>query len=223
MMLELMNRPPRAAADLAAAQLALAAFKPGAALLGGLAAAMLNEIDYPILLVAGNLRLMFANKTAQGRLREGRPLLAEAGQLRAAASAGQSQLRRAVEAATQRGLRSLVVLDTGVARATAAAVVPMPGEEGAALLMLAKSGICQELSMHCYAREQALTPGETVVLRGLCGGETPEAIARRRGVALSTVRSQIGSLRAKTGAKDIGALVRTVAMLPPLVNALLAA
>ncbi|MEO8311967.1 MAG: helix-turn-helix transcriptional regulator, partial [Caldimonas sp.] len=36
------------------------------------------------------------------------------------------------------------------------------------------------------------------------------------GVAISTVRSQIGSMRAKTGAESIRALVRQVAVLPPV-------
>jgi len=39
-------------------------------------------------------------------------------------------------------------------------------------------------------------------------------------VAVSTVRTQIGSIRAKTGAASISELVRQVAVLPPLVGAL---
>jgi hypothetical protein len=37
---------------------------------------------------------------------------------------------------------------------------------------------------------------------------------------VSTVRTQIGSIRAKTGANSIRELVRQVAVLPPLVGAL---
>jgi DNA-binding CsgD family transcriptional regulator len=39
-------------------------------------------------------------------------------------------------------------------------------------------------------------------------------------VAISTVRAQIGALRVKTGASSISALVRQLAVLPPLVGAL---
>jgi hypothetical protein len=42
-------------------------------------------------------------------------------------------------------------------------------------------------------------------------------------VGLSTIRTQIGSIRLKTGASSIRALVRQVALLPPLVSALQAA
>jgi DNA-binding CsgD family transcriptional regulator len=48
----------------------------------------------------------------------------------------------------------------------------------------------------------------------------PTLIAQTQGVAVSTVRTQIGSIRAKTGAASISALVRQVAVLPPLVGAL---
>jgi DNA-binding CsgD family transcriptional regulator len=48
----------------------------------------------------------------------------------------------------------------------------------------------------------------------------PTAIARQQNVAVSTVRTQIGSIRAKTGAGSISELVRQVAVLPPLVGAL---
>ena len=46
------------------------------------------------------------------------------------------------------------------------------------------------------------------------------AAVPRDGVAVSTVRSQIGSIRHKTGAESIRALVRQVAVLPPVKGAL---
>jgi DNA-binding CsgD family transcriptional regulator len=45
-------------------------------------------------------------------------------------------------------------------------------------------------------------------------------LAQRHGVSLTTVRSQIGSLRAKTGAGSIRNLVRQVSLLPPMRNSL---
>ena len=44
--------------------------------------------------------------------------------------------------------------------------------------------------------------------------------AAELGVGIATVRSQIGSIRQKTGAQNIRALVRQVAVLPPLMGAL---
>jgi len=76
------------------------------------------------------------------------------------------------------------------------------------------------LSTHAFARHHALTAGETRVLEALCSGHSAPAIARRHGVAVTTVRTQLTSLRAKTGAKTVNDLLRTVARLPPMVNVL---
>ena len=45
----------------------------------------------------------------------------------------------------------------------------------------------------------------------------PAQIARAAGVAMSTVRTQITSVRLKTGARSIGELVRLVTVLPPII------
>jgi DNA-binding NarL/FixJ family response regulator len=85
------------------------------------------------------------------------------------------------------------------------------------LLMLGKASLCGTLSMDMYAQAHGLTTAETSVLRGLCRGETPSAIARRSGVAMSTVRTHAYRIRAKTGAATLRDLLRSVAMLPPVV------
>jgi DNA-binding CsgD family transcriptional regulator len=132
-------------------------------------------------------------------------------------------LYEALSAACGRGLRRMLTLGEGAHR-VAVAVVPLAAQGGArgrtALLMLGKRQVCEDLSVDGYARAHQLSPAETQVLKGLCRGERPGAIARRHGVQLSTVRTQVGSIRAKTGAESIGALVRQVAVLPPMVGAL---
>ena len=74
--------------------------------------------------------------------------------------------------------------------------------------------------MQGFARIHHMTPGETRVLTALCRGAPPADIAAEHGVAVCTVRSQIGSIRIKTGAPSIRALVRQVAVLPPLLGVL---
>ncbi len=58
------------------------------------------------------------------------------------------------------------------------------------------------------------------MLQALCDGLDPMQIARHNGVAVCTIRSQIGSLRAKTGAASIRELLSRVAALPSLGTAL---
>jgi DNA-binding CsgD family transcriptional regulator len=58
------------------------------------------------------------------------------------------------------------------------------------------------------------------VLEMLCAGVSPTRIAEVLNVAVCTVRTQIGSIRNKTGADGIPSLVRQVARLPPVMSAL---
>ena len=133
-----------------------------------------------------------------------------------------TKLRQALQVACRRGLRTLLALGEGDQR-VCIAVVPLPGrvsKPGAAMLIFGKRAVCEELSAQWYARFHGLTYAESHVLRLLCGGEPPAEIARRQCVAMSTVRSQIVSIRAKTGTRSIGALLRQIAILPPLVGVL---
>jgi DNA-binding CsgD family transcriptional regulator len=82
--------------------------------------------------------------------------------------------------------------------------------------VLEKRQVCGQLSVQGFARCHGLTSAETAVLQALCDGLDPMEIARHNGVAVCTVRSQIGSVRAKTGAGSIRELLSRIAALPPL-------
>lgn len=188
-------------------------------------AAMLDEIDYGMLMVGEEAQILHVNKAALRDLSPACPLQMLGRELRARCPQDVAPLRDALDGASRRGLRRLLRLGEGAERCTVA-VVPLPLSDGATgtarpvLLVLGKRQMCEELSAEGFARAHGLTMAETSVLKGLCGGATPKAIAGRQGVRLSTVRTQIGSIRAKTGAESIRALVRQVAVLPPLVSAL---
>ena len=72
------------------------------------------------------------------------------------------------------------------------------------------------LTLDCLA---GLTQAEARVLEALCEGATPTEVAASLGVAVSTVRTQLATIRAKTGAAGIRQLVAGVANLPPVVCA----
>ena len=182
---------------------------------------MLDEIDYGMLLVDANAEVLYLNHAARRELDGDHPLQLSGQQLVTAAACEAGALQEALLAA-QRGLRKLLTLGGGE-QFVAISVVPLnePGiAAGTTLLVLGKRSVCEQLSVQGYARAVSLTPAETRVLEMLCSGVQPTEIATRQGVAVSTVRTQIGSIRAKTGAKSIRELVRQVAVLPPLVGAL---
>jgi DNA-binding CsgD family transcriptional regulator len=184
---------------------------------------MLDEIDYGMLLVAADAQVLYLNHAARLELDGQHPLQLLGRALRAGRAQDVAPLFDAL-AAAQRGLRRLLTLGDGEQR-VGVSVVPLPSTPNdprgrLTLLVLGKRQVCQQLSVRGFARSVQLTAAETEVLELLCGGVDPTAIAQRKQVAVSTVRTQIGSIRAKTGAASIRDLVRQVAVLPPLVGAL---
>lgn len=184
---------------------------------------MLDEIDYGVLLLDADAQVLHMNHAARCELDAQHPLQLLGLQLRTREAGDLLRLHEALQAATQRGLRRLLMLGRDAHR-VAVSVVPL-GAIGAAgpaatQLSLGKRQMCGGLGVHWFARSHGLTSAETRVLESLSEGLQPNDIAARHGVGISTIRSQIGSIRLKTHSDSIGALVRQVAVLPPLVGAL---
>jgi len=184
-------------------------------------ARMLDEIDYGVLVVDAGCRLLHANRVAWARLRRaGCPVALADGRLHCAVADDGLKLDAAVHAAATRGLRRLVNVGRGAA-ALGIAFVPLPADgllPAPVLLLVSRAHVCEPLSAEWFARSHGLTAAESRVLHSLCSGARPTEMAAEFGVALSTVRTQIGTLRAKTGSSSIKDLVRRVARLPPMVN-----
>lgn len=184
---------------------------------------MLDEIDYGVLLLDAELRVRHVNLAARRELDADHPLVCAGRTLRARSAADAAVFGAALHGALDRGLRRLLLLGAQDRRA-AVAVTPLhrAGEvrPGAVQVCLGKRQLCGALSVQWFARDHGLTGTEARVLEALCDGTPPAEIALRHGVGIATVRSQIGSIRAKTRCASIGELVRQVAVLPPLVGAL---
>jgi DNA-binding CsgD family transcriptional regulator len=190
----------------------------GAPVLGHWLAAALDELDYGIVLLQPDMSVVHVNDAARAELDDGHPLQRVGRELRPRLGRDAAPLLEAITAAAQRGLRRLVTLGKDADR-TSVSVVPLegaPGEGRTVLVVLGKRAVCETLSIEGYARSFGLTGAETRVLVELCKGIPPAEIASELGVAISTVRSQIGSVRLKTGASSIRALVRQIAVLPPV-------
>lgn len=182
---------------------------------------LLDQLDYGLVLLRPDLGVAYANRAAQAMLADEHPLGVAGTELTARDPGDGARLRSAL-AGARRGLRTLLILGSGQRRGCVA-VVPLKTADPQAyetLLVIGKRAVCEELSAQWYARSHGLSSAETQVLNLLCGGRLPREIARLQGVAISTIRTQIGSIRAKTGASTVASLLREVAVLPPLVNAL---
>ena len=187
---------------------------PGACL-----AAVLDELDYGILLlVDGGCRVANVNHTAEVELDDDHPLLLTNARLEARLPCDRIPLRDAIDAAFGQGHRRLLTVGKDPSRASVS-IIPLRVAQGsppAVLVILGKRAVCETLSISGFCSSHGLTLAENRVLTELCAGSSPKEIARQLGVSITTVRTQILSMRSKTGAPSIGALLARVAILPPL-------
>lgn len=130
---------------------------------------------------------------------------------------GASELRwrRALrEAATSTPRRALLQLGAEDSARHAALI---PFDAGGTRWLVALFGdacLCGPLELQMYAALQQLSYAESQVLSLLSLGHRAEAIARHNGVAVSTVRTQLASLRAKASRAGVHEMMDVLARLP---------
>lgn len=188
-------------------------------------ASALDEIDYGVMLVEAGAVVRFANSQALDACGADGPLQIDRGRVGPRRSDEQGPFLGALAAACD-GLRSMLQLrPAGTGEPFALAFVPLEAAVDASsfhpvLLTFGRRQPCESLSLQFFARACGLTGAESAVLAALCRGLRPGDIASLSGTAISTVRSQIGSVRQKTGSASIGELVRRLTLLPPIVGVL---
>lgn len=187
---------------------------------------MLDETDHGMLLIGPQDEVRHSNHAARVELHLGHPLVLKGQELGACLASDEAALQQALMAA-RRGRRRMLSLGSGD-RQVSVSVVPLSAgaPHGAdevhehVLVVLGKRRVCAPLTLEAYARSIKLTAAETQVLELLAAGVTPNQVALQQGVAVCTVRTQIGCIRGKAGAASISELVRQLAVLPPLVTSL---
>lgn len=182
---------------------------------------VLEELDYGVLLLNQRGDVLHSNRAARQAMGGEHPLQLLGGQLRVRFAKDVKPLFEALAQAERDGRRCLLRLGEGDDQANVV-VVPLNRdvEQAAVLLVLERRQLCGALAAQWFALRYGLTPAETEVLKGLSDGAEPSSVAQAQGVAISTVRTQIQSIRAKSGAPSIRELLRQLAVLPPLMSAL---
>lgn len=183
---------------------------------------VLDEVDYGVLIIDAQGTILHANHLARHELASGRMLMSYGNSLLGSSAEFTSQMQTAMEAAF-RGQRRLVLLNKGERELSLAFTPlshPLEADTPTVLVMLSRQSACDNLAVRMFARTIGLSPSEEAVLMGLCRGlEIPE-IAAEHGVAPSTIRSQIKTLREKAGSPSIRRLLQRINSLPPVVPAL---
>lgn len=183
---------------------------------------VLDEVDYGVLIIDAQGTILHANHLARHELASGRMLMSYGNSLLGSKAEFTAQMQTAMEAAF-RGQRRLVLLNKGERELSLAFTPlshPLEADTPTVLVMLSRQSTCDNLAVRMFARTISLSSSEEAVLMGLCRGlEIPE-IAAEHGVAPSTIRSQIKTLREKAGSPSIRRLLQRINSLPPVVPAL---
>jgi DNA-binding CsgD family transcriptional regulator len=182
---------------------------------------VLDQLDHGIVLndVDG---LAHLNRLADLELAEpGGPLHVRDGSLSAAEPDEAALLRRSLSDASLRGKRRVLTLH-GRARTLNVSIAPVQSAGGSdepvpALVMLPRGSLCSRLAAQWFASAHGLSTAETSVFAELLAGRDPAQIAASHGVAISTVRTQLSSIKAKTSTRSLRHLLMVAAQLPPLV------
>jgi DNA-binding CsgD family transcriptional regulator len=206
----------------------------------------LNQMDYGLVVVDSESAVVqFANSLGHaallecpdgsGALGRGSGLRLLHGRVLAQRPSDNDTFRRTLNRA-RAGLRGFLCLGEGT-QSSAVAVLPLVGQRTVvdmpargmlgsavpptyALLVFAKQHLCDDSTMALFARERGLTSAEGQVLAQVCKGLRPAQIASNHGVRISTVRTQLRSIRMKTCSETIRELVQKVSVLPPMARQL---
>lgn len=179
---------------------------------------LVDVLGHGVIVVSERGQILHANRAARTELNRHRLLDRVGGELHAMTPADSRTLQNALGNAAA-GKRSLINVSGGGVILTLA-VVPLKPDteawEARIALFFARAEVCESGMFGFFARSYGLTQTEEQVLAILCRGLNTPEIAVQMKVAVSTVRSHVRSLCAKTGSSGVRELVNRVAVLPPV-------
>lgn len=172
-------------------------------------AAMAEALAVPLLLVDVHGHMRNANMAGARELAQGRLVCLLGERVTSTDEAARDAFAQALVRSARTGEREVML-----GGALSISPVAMPhGKAGQAppLLMLVLPAEASMADACClFAYQYGLTPTELAVLHGAVHGQSPRQMARARGVAESTVRSQLARLRRKCGEDSLGTLLPRV-------------
>ena len=198
----------------------------------GLGAALLDRLHTPIALLDSERRILHANAAAANIIASGAILFEMAGRLYCRQQRSDKTLVAALYAMhlTPPSEPNPVLTTTAFVRVSS----PMSnrdaglflsawrpeetldafGDQPVAMLMIHEPGKRLVLDTYAVGKCFGLSPAEAKIAVAIAGGYSPEYIAKKHAVELSTVRTQLKAVYSKTGASRQAELVSVLACLP---------
>jgi DNA-binding CsgD family transcriptional regulator len=188
-------------------------------------AASLDALAFGVVICNARAQVRFANTAAQSLAKAGEGLVlgGRGKPLGALAPAETRALARLIHDAATGGAGGVMQI-TGSNGATALLVLvtPLPRQlqshegVGHALVSLRSTLDCPAFAKAELEALFSLSPTQAAVALDLYGGKSPEQIATERGVRISTLRTHLAEIFARTGAENQRDLVRLIGLLPPV-------
>lgn len=181
--------------------------------------AAVDALAYPMLALLADGQLLHANQAARDLLAQGRPL--ELGPDRQVVPRLATQRGGFVAALQEASNGQSQQLDWADGdRTVHASLRPLadaaPGAPAPPVLVMLAPPPETPFDASGFANTHGLSAAETRVLEALLHGHQADATAQRLGVGVATVRSQIASIRRKTGHDSVASLLAALGDLPPL-------
>lgn len=194
-----------------------------------LAMAVLDRMDYGIILVSQTGQIRMSNQRAELWLQSGSLVSSHFGRVRLAVprdSAALDQLIRAAGACDNRDVRARAIDTVGDRDGMRARILVLPIDndelhqldDTQARVALIVTDVDQQRAMapHLLRQSYGLTQAETKVATGLAGGKTQDELAESLFVSLATIKTHTQHIYQKIGVSRQVELVRLVYGLPPL-------
>jgi DNA-binding CsgD family transcriptional regulator len=198
----------------------------------------LSRLSYPLLLLDESRRVVFQNEKASELLARSTLVRSDQGLLAGPDTNGDAQLLLALRTLC---LSNGAYLGQGTEPVSNKAFVRLGNSQGdwlgvhchalrsadsmgafgakdLALVLLHEPSLLSEPDPFVVAAMWDLSPAEAQVMVGLAQGQTLQDMAQQRGVALTTIRSQLRSTLIKTGASRQAELVSLLAGMPPVLS-----
>ena len=190
-----------------------------------LAACALDAMASGVIIIDQRGWILHQNLAASVVLSRGDCVCVDHGMITATHAPDVRQLSEALSKAAA-GKRSMIAL--GALSRTTVAVVPLHRQaaQGQATeprfaLMFSRAGVCEALMLSFFSRAHQLTAAEENVLGLMCAGLTAPEMAHQLKVGEATIRTHVRNICAKTHSSGIREVVKRLAVLPPLMAAVM--
>lgn len=191
----------------------------GAQRVGTLSFDALDALRLGVMVLGRDARVMLSNRAAEDFCASGAELQMRDGKLTARSPKFAQRLERATGDAIDRGVASGLRPDSAASEDRSIWIAPLPAERNlagcpAALILIGEAAQRGPLSAGDLSVIYGLTAAEAELAILIGNGASLSEAAGKRGVRLSTVRSQMLAVLQKTGARRQADLVRMLARLP---------